>query len=722
MTENNKFINVYHFAPLTYERCDRQNALERSMEKTEELYTGKIQVKLKTRTPVFIPDMHAQGKEPGHKELTFFSYDGKTPVIPGSSLRGMLRSVYETVTNSCLSVVDLEEKPVRRTSDYYKAGLLRRDTDNNTFTLVSANKATVLWSQRPDLRQPENYREGAEVWVQVKEEGKRQIVTKILPAGSAPQGEWHKGYYFKGEPGVKKTGTSENAYVFYRKDPKAKSLKEKEIEIESCKSMRSDSAELQELKSVLESYEALLEKKKKDKGRKQPDHKGYKEYRKRLETFLAGESGTEYFPVHYSQIGQGRDGIVYLSPACITKEISHNTIRDILEAQEEHYTCSDIRKLCPACRLFGMVGDNQKADQEDKYPNAWASSVRVQDAALTESSGKGELFWRKITLLELSEPKKSSTEFYLQRPKGKDILSWSYDYYLHGKNGKEEKEGRKVKRYTPRISGRKYYWHHQKPNLPEEGVDRTERNCTVTPLKKEVTFTFPVYFEKVTRKQMEQLIWLCNISALPAENGRSMYGYKIGKGKPLGLGSIELTVEDVRIRCLKKDGRLHYHLESYQEKFGQDYQELTYEGVGFDKQVKEAFLRLCRFDAASKMSVIYPVASSREEMDTGKGYEWFTNNRRNANSGKRGITAREDLVFEQFFTPLTKENEIALRTNGENEGGRPNTKAYRGKGAAVGDGGYKNSSGRTGGGKKGGGNQGRNRSGSSANPKRHSKW
>lgn len=72
-----------------------------------------------------------------------FSYDGKTPVIPGSSLRGMLRSAYETVTNSCLSVTDIQEKPVRRNSDIYEPGLLQRK-DNGTLTLFEAEKIAII--------------------------------------------------------------------------------------------------------------------------------------------------------------------------------------------------------------------------------------------------------------------------------------------------------------------------------------------------------------------------------------------------------------------------------------------------------------------------------------------------------------------------------------------------------------------------------------------------
>lgn len=705
MSNYQKFINVYHFAPLSYERCDRKNPMDGGDEKKEPLYTGKIQVRLKTRTPVFIPDTHTLERKEGHKELSFFSYDGKTPVIPGSSLRGMLRSVYETVTNSCLSVVDLDEKPVKRTNDYYTPGLLRRD-GGGMFSLVDAdgNKAKVRYEKRPDLNCPDEFMEGTEVWVKVQRQRQELIVTEIRKAGNGePQQGWCTGYYFKGEPGVKKGRDGRaNAYVICRMRNRAQ---ERVIR----HSLTSGSAEVQELKSVLESYEVLSEKK-----ITRNNHKGYKEYHEKLKTFLGTGEGTDYFPVHYSQIGREREAIIYLSPACITKEISYNTILDILEKQGEHHTCCDIRKSCPACRLFGMVGKNQKIDDEkDNYPNAWASSIRVQDAFLEKTLGN-ELFRKKITLMELSEPKKSSTEFYLKKPEGEHILSWTYDYYLYGRMNQTRGT---VRKYIPQISGRKYYWHHQMPNLPERGVERTDRNCTVTPLNEGAVFTFPVYFEKITRKQMEQLIWLCNISSLQGEDGKPIYGYKIGKGKPLGMGSIELTVEGVQIRSLNKNGELHYHMESYQEKFGQSYQELTYEKTGLDEQVKEAFLRLCRFDAATEFPITYPVSNGQSVRISRDGHKWFTYNRYHANGGNKRITKRDELVFEQFFTPLKEESEIALYVNGERERGYPNAEAYGDEGVAANDGISENSSGRTGGNRGGNGNQNGNRNGYSSNQK-----
>jgi CRISPR-associated protein (TIGR03986 family) len=73
------------------------------------LNSGYIDVELKTVTPIFIPNPENSkcieikgdhGKTFKHKEMKFFKINGK-PAIPSTSLKGMLRSTIETLSNSC---------------------------------------------------------------------------------------------------------------------------------------------------------------------------------------------------------------------------------------------------------------------------------------------------------------------------------------------------------------------------------------------------------------------------------------------------------------------------------------------------------------------------------------------------------------------------------------------------------------------------------------------
>ncbi len=79
---------------------------------------GQITCRLETITPLFIADSHNvritrladEGNKPReHKSYRFFQVGGED-AIPGTSLRGMVRSVFEAVTNSCFGVFTPEKR------------------------------------------------------------------------------------------------------------------------------------------------------------------------------------------------------------------------------------------------------------------------------------------------------------------------------------------------------------------------------------------------------------------------------------------------------------------------------------------------------------------------------------------------------------------------------------------------------------------------------------
>ncbi|QTA90448.1 type III-E CRISPR-associated gRAMP effector Cas7-11e [Desulfonema magnum] len=72
-----------------------------------ELYSGKIVCTLETRTPLIIPDSEFQGEE--HKSYDFFNLNGEL-CIPGSEIRGMISSVFEALTNSCMRIFDEKKR------------------------------------------------------------------------------------------------------------------------------------------------------------------------------------------------------------------------------------------------------------------------------------------------------------------------------------------------------------------------------------------------------------------------------------------------------------------------------------------------------------------------------------------------------------------------------------------------------------------------------------
>ena len=79
-------------------------------EQGKELYSGKIVCTLETQTPLIIPDTSDPKKdENGHEYYEFFSLNEEL-CIPGSEIKGMISSVYEALTNSCLRIFDEKKR------------------------------------------------------------------------------------------------------------------------------------------------------------------------------------------------------------------------------------------------------------------------------------------------------------------------------------------------------------------------------------------------------------------------------------------------------------------------------------------------------------------------------------------------------------------------------------------------------------------------------------
>lgn len=99
------FHNPYNFVPapprstsdpdLGDQRPVRQDTFD------PDRYSGRIGVRMVAKTPLLVPDTeHAEESPNGHKTFPLRLVADGEPAIPASSIRGMLRSAYEAVTNS----------------------------------------------------------------------------------------------------------------------------------------------------------------------------------------------------------------------------------------------------------------------------------------------------------------------------------------------------------------------------------------------------------------------------------------------------------------------------------------------------------------------------------------------------------------------------------------------------------------------------------------------
>lgn len=99
------FHNPYNFIPAPPRKVDDPDLGDHAPVSQDRFhtdrYTGRIRVTMEAVTPLLVPNSeHCREESNGHKTFPLLlGQDGK-PLIPASSVRGMLRAAYEAVTNS----------------------------------------------------------------------------------------------------------------------------------------------------------------------------------------------------------------------------------------------------------------------------------------------------------------------------------------------------------------------------------------------------------------------------------------------------------------------------------------------------------------------------------------------------------------------------------------------------------------------------------------------
>ncbi len=530
---NNKtFINPYTFVPTPKKQPVRREALGEHYNTS--LHTGVLQCRLYVRTPLGIPDAVTEEEIGGHRKYRFFSYteEGKRVlVIPGSALRGTVRSVFEAATDSCFSTLRDNTGLSKRIESRgaYKPGILKRE--NGEWKLYHAKRYLLAADTMPlgpacgvvernyskfaglpkevyvnilkqgkdggraaVTQQGEELYFGDEVEFRIEEKGRYEKRGFLIWEGAAadirkqagngsPQGGRKRGIVYIGESfGTRKHGESIFMPVREVQDIGNEQLKKA----------------YQGLLETLEMYRNPAVNRSGDK------HSGYSGFE-----HAKKERG---IPVWYSL----RDA--KLSMAAIGRTFYNTTLNELAG---ERQPCKNRKKLCAACMLFGMTGEENLG-----------SRIRFTDARAGQDYPTEE-----VTLQILGEPRYSYLPFYVRGEEGD-----SYD-----DAGVE-------------IAGRKFYWHNERAQS-EPGVYRGaapgRMNSTLELVGSGAEFAFSIYYDGITEEQLAKLMWCLHFGENEAEGTLC---HKFGHGKPLGLGSAKVVVEE-RAERIFEDGRYEWRHE-----------------------------------------------------------------------------------------------------------------------------------------------------------------
>lgn len=171
--------------------------------------------------------------------------------------------------------------------------------------------------------------------------------------------------------------------------------------------------------------------------------------------------------------------------------------------------------------------------------------------------------------------------------------------------------------------GRKFYWHQKINKAP--GIKLTEadnrkeefsdRNVAIRPLKKGIKFSFKVYFNDITEDELKKLMWVLEIG------GSKDHAHKIGMGKPIGLGSVQISVKGAKIRrIMLKDNTIEYKFEDFEERLSVNEQNCQ-NTLGCSQKVVKEFMIITNFENVPQ-NISYPRNENQEE-----NYHWFMANR-----------------------------------------------------------------------------------------------
>lgn len=561
-----RFLNPYNFVRNLEQERPQNHVLGNCPPPPHDRYvalTGRIICTVEAKTPLFTSDSHEVQDNRGHKTYRFFQYNGQ-PALPASSLRGMVRGVLEAITNSCLMVFQKDDPyPLEHRESRAPNMILARVVEfNNNGGRLELLDCTVnvpvnvlghpCFAKRPhsqlmvvqsaavrDSYPPKvfNHRTSQAFNPNMSKlpvsayDGMRvaALVTKtpvkhprkpfcafhavqVIPVNQHSSLK-QVNNYVKVFGWLHLTGPNiENKHdekLFFRWDD-TQPIPPQIAQIPPSCLCDCSTAVIAEYNHHLSEYWDRLQKDVEKLGnRRWPNSTNGVPH---PSTFV--EKGNKLKVGDLIYIKRNPQGIV-----TILRPVSMPRVPYTFQRQKflpEHLKrCENYYDLCPACRIFGWVNDKPLNDA--KYV-AYAGRVRLSHGELISSNGS-----LPDTLLAiLSTPKPTTTPFYLLNLQGKPDPTVDYDT-----NG-------------AKLRGRKFY-RHQRRVVPEEykGKEPIDQNRTIHgALNPGATFKFMLDFKNLAPLELGALLY-----ALEMEDG--MF-HRLGYAKPLGFGSIKITVDSLK--------------------------------------------------------------------------------------------------------------------------------------------------------------------------------
>ncbi len=502
-------------------------------------YTGYIDCTLETRSPLYTrcaldPEFFARWtdnirgmmKDDAAREryAQFFHLDdAERPVIPGSSLRGMVRALVEIAGYGKMQWVTNEPLVFRAVGDttslgnYYRRRLMREDRNKYFTPLVQAGymeKQGSRWFIRPAqmiggttfarILKEAIPKETLEKWYNCKNARRLWVKLGTYDYQPVKGGFLHLKYTPVLEASPKAVPGFQEVVLAYSGEM---SSKQREVVVFSP----DKSADLIPIDDELV--------------------RAYRDQVTQGQQQLLGPKGVlnPGQPVFYLM---ENDRLVFFGHTMLFRLPYQRSPLDLVPESLSEMDAVDLAEA-----VFGFVPRAKTARRQ-----ACAGRVFFTDARL--ALNQTSVWLPHIPPKILSSPKPTTFQHYLTQQQPDEVDSGKRD----NKKGNPKMELRLDHYASPpprktTIRGHKLYWHRGPVGLDDirerDEVDwsKDTQHTQIKPVRAGVTFRFRIYFENLRDFELGALLWTLT---LPGEPGKD-YCHSMGMGKPLGMGAVKIT-------------------------------------------------------------------------------------------------------------------------------------------------------------------------------------